>query len=120
VTLAQARTQTCTVITRGRRTGAHHVTRVWFPVIDAHFYAASRRGLQGDWLQNALHSGSLEVRAMGSSWRGPASLVAVEDAPRVVEAFAEKYYKHPKVIAAWRQHAPTFVEVDLREQNAAT
>lgn len=119
VELAQVRTQTCTVVTRGRRTGAEHVARVWFTIIDAHFYAASRRGLRGDWLQNALHDGSLEVRAMGSSWRGPVSLLAAEHVSRVVEAFAEKYHRYAEVIAAWRQDSPTFVEVDLRGSNAA-
>lgn len=109
----QLRTQTCRVATPGRVTGAEHVVQVWFAIIDARFYAASRHGLRGDWLQNALHAGSLEVRAARNSWRGPASLVAHAEVPLVLDAFAEKYQHHPDVIAAWRQHPPTFVQVDL-------
>lgn len=107
------RGQTCRVVTRGRRTGAEHVVRVWFAVIGTRFYAASRHGLHGDWLQNALHQGSLEVRAADGSWRGPASLVAPEEVSRVIDAFAEKYRRHPGVTDAWRQSPPTFVQVDL-------
>ncbi|MCK0112212.1 DUF2255 family protein [Ornithinimicrobium sp. F0845] len=113
MTFDQVQAQTCRIVTRGRRTGAEHVVPVWFVIIGTRFYAASRHGLAGDWLQNALHEGSLEVRAARRSWRGPVSLVRPDDAPAVVEAFAEKYARHPTVISAWRQHPPTFVQVDL-------
>ena len=106
------RTQTCSVVTHGRRTGAEHVVRVWFATIDARFYAASRRGLGGDWLQNALHERSLEVRAGGGSWRGSASLVPPAEVSHVIDAFAEKYQQHPDVIAAWRRDPPVFVQAD--------
>ena len=105
--------QTCRVATRGRRTGAEHVVQVWFATIEHRFYAASRHGLQGDWLQNALHAGELEVRAGRRSWQGPASLVAPDDVPAVLDAFAAKYQRYPQIIAAWREHPPVFVRVDL-------
>lgn len=111
--LDQVRTQTCRIITRGRRTGAEHVVQVWYVIIDARFYAASRHGLDGDWLQNALHRGSLEVRAARNSWQGPASLVAPDEVAPVIEAFAEKYHRYPSVTDAWRQHPPIFVRADL-------
>src|SRR5690606_33486023 len=107
--------QTCTIATRGRRTGVEHVVRVWFVVSGTHFHAAARGGLQSDWLQNAIHAGWLEVRVKGSSWRGPASLAPVEDIPPVLDAFAKKYQRYPSVIAAWRQEPPVFVKVDLAE-----
>lgn len=109
----QLRTQTCTVVTRGRRSGAEHAVRVWFVVLGSRFYAASRHGTRSDWLRNALHEGSLEVRASRKGWRGPASLVAPQDVTQVVQAFAEKYQQHPEVVAAWRRSPPTFVQVDL-------
>ena len=89
------------------------MVQVWFTIVDTRFYAASRRGLEGDWLQNALHDGSLEVRVARNSWRGAASLVAHDDVPHVINAFAEKYHEHPQVIDAWRQDPPTFVQADL-------
>lgn len=109
----QLSAQTCRVVTRGRRTGAEHVTPVWFAVAGSRFHAASRHGLAGDWLQNALHHGSLEVRAGRTSWRGPASLVPADEVPAVLEAFAAKYHRHPAVIAAWRAEPPVFVRADL-------
>lgn len=107
------RSQTCRIVTRGRRTGAEHVVQVWFALVGTRFYAASRHGLRGDWLQNALHQGSLEVRSGRDSWTGPASLVPPDDVPRVLDAFAEKYHRHASVIAAWREGPPTFVQADL-------
>lgn len=111
--LDELRSQTCRIVTHGRRSGAEHIVPVWFALIDTHFCAASRNGPAGDWLQNALHEGSLEVRAARNSWRGPASLVPPEEAPRVVEAFAAKYHRYPSIIAAWRDGAPTFVQAGL-------
>lgn len=105
--------QTCRVVTRGRVSGAEHVVTVWFVIIDGRFYGASRHGLQGDWLQNALHAGSIEVRSGKDTWRGAASLAAPEEIPEVLDAFARKYHKHPTIIAAWRADPPVFVRADL-------
>jgi hypothetical protein len=106
-------TQTCRVLTHGRRTGAEHVVTVWFVIIERRFYAASRHGLRGDWLQNALEAGSLEVRSAKGSWQGAATLAAPEEIPQVLDAFAAKYRQHPSIIAAWRQDPPVFVRADL-------
>ena len=111
--LEQLHTQTCRIVTRGRRTGVEHVVQVWFATVGTRFYAASRQGLAGDGRKNALHAGTLEMRAARSSWRGPATLVAPDEAAVVVEAFAEKYQRCPEIIAAWRQHPPVFVRADL-------
>jgi hypothetical protein len=105
--------QTCSIVTRGRRSGTEHVVRVWFVVIARHFYAAARAGLRSDWLQNALHAGWLEIRAGGSSRRGPASLAPADEVPAIIDAFAEKYGRYPQVIDAWRREPPVFVKVDL-------
>ncbi len=105
----QLSAQTCRVVTRGRRTGTEHVVQVWFVQVGTRFFAASRHGLEGDWLQNALHQGELEVTAGRDSWTGPASLAAADDIPAVVDAFAEKYHRHPAIIAAWRASPPVFV-----------
>jgi hypothetical protein len=86
---------------------------VWFVIIDGRFYAASRHGLQGDWLQNALHAGSLEVRSAKGSWRGAAARAAPDEIPEVLDAFAAKYDKYPTVVAAWRDEPPVFVRADL-------
>lgn len=65
--------QTCRVVTLGRRTGAEHVVTVWFAMIGTGFHAASRRGLAGDWVQNALAAGAISqgsgLDAMGDHER---------------------------------------------------
>lgn len=106
-------TQTCRVATRGRRTGVEHVVTVWFAMVGPHFHAASRHGLSGDWLQNALASGELEVRSGKTTWRGPASVVPADEVAVVLDAFAAKYDRHPAIIAAWRKAPPVFVRADL-------
>jgi deazaflavin-dependent oxidoreductase (nitroreductase family) len=106
-------TQTCRIATRGRRTGTEHVVTVWFAMIGARFHAASRHGLAGDWVQNALAAGALEVRSGKASWRGSASLVPADDVAAVLDAFAAKYHRHGAVIAAWRENPPVFVRADL-------
>lgn len=109
----ELRTQTCVVVTRGRRTGTEHVATVWFVVTDGRFYAPSRHGLQGDWLQNALHARSLEVRSARGSWQGAAALADPDEIPAVLDAFSEKYRKYPSVVTAWRAEPPVFVRADL-------
>jgi len=106
-------TQTCRVVTRGRRTGAEHVVTVWFAMVGARFHAASRHGLAGDWVQNALAAGVLEVRSGRTSWTGPASLVPADEVASVLNAFAVKYEHHGAIIAAWREDPPVFVRADL-------
>jgi deazaflavin-dependent oxidoreductase (nitroreductase family) len=105
--------QTCRVVTRGRRSGAEHVVTVWFAMVGSRFHAASRSGLGGDWVQNALAAGRLEVRSGRASWHGPASLVPADEVAAVLDAFATKYARHGAVIDAWREHAPVFVRADL-------
>lgn len=109
-------TQTCRVVTRGRRTGAEHVVTVWFAMIGAGFHAASRHGLAGDWVQNALAAGALEVRSGKASWRGPASLVPADGVAVVLNAFAAKYDRQWAIIAAWRENPPVFVQADLTQR----
>jgi hypothetical protein len=104
---------TCRVVTLGRRTGAEHVVTVWFAMIGSGFHAASRRGLAGDWVQNALAAGALEVRTGKTSWRGPAALVPPEEVAVVLDAFAAKYHRHGKIIASWRDDPPVFVRAVL-------
>jgi deazaflavin-dependent oxidoreductase (nitroreductase family) len=106
-------TQTCRVVTRGRRTGAEHVVTVWFVMVGDRFHAASRHGLAGDWLQNALAAGALEVRSGRRSWRGPVSLVTVDEVEDVLDAFAAEYERHRRVTDAWREDPPAFVAVTL-------
>lgn len=115
----QAHGQTCTLVTRGRRTGAEHVVRVWFVTLGTRAYAPSRRGLQGDWLQNALAAGGLEVRVGRDSWQGTAALATPGEIPAVLEAFAEKYQSQGSIIATWRQQPPTFVRVDIDRSGAS-
>jgi hypothetical protein len=110
---ASATGQTRSIVTRGRRSGTEHVVRVWFVVTGEHFYAAARAGLRSDWLQNALHAGWLEIRAGGSSRRGPASLAPADEVPAIIDAFAEKYGRYRQVIDAWRREPPVFVKVRL-------
>lgn len=105
--------QTCRVVTYGRNTGTEHVVIVWFVIIEGRFYAASRHGHQSDWLQNALHAASLEVRSAKGSWQGAATLAVPEEIPEVLDAFAAKYHNHPTIIAAWRDGPPVFVRADL-------
>ena len=109
----ELRTPTCRIVTHGRSTGAEHVVTVWFVIIEGRFYAPSRHGLRGDWLQNALHAGSLEVRSTTGSWQGAATLAAPEEIGQVLDAFAAKYHQHPDVITAWRRDPPVFVRADL-------
>jgi len=109
--------QTCRIATRGRVTGAEHVVQVWFVVVGTRFHAASRHGLDGDWLKNALHHGELEVRVRRDSWTGPASLVPPEQVAAVLDAYAEKYHQHPAIIAAWRESPPVFVQVELPQDS---
>ena len=113
------RAQTCRVITTGRRTGAEHIVHVWFVVVGSRFYAASRHGLRGDWVQNALHEGSLELRSGRSSWRGAVSIAAPDVVPEVLDAFASKYSRYRSVIDAWRGGPPVLVEVDLSGEHNA-
>jgi len=105
--------QSCRLVTRGRRTGAEHVVTVWFAMIGDRFHAASRHGLAGDWAQNALAAGELEVRSGKASWRGRASLVPADEVTDVLNAFAAKYERHGAIIDAWRAHAPVFIRADL-------
>lgn len=112
VDLSDVRPQTCLIVTRGRLTGAEHTVRVWFAVIGECLYAAVRGGLRSDWLQNALHAGSLEVRVSGKAWRGVPSLVPPEEMEPVIEAFAEKYHRHPTIIGAWREEPPVVLRAD--------
>ena len=86
---------------------------VWFAMLGARFHAASRRGLTGDWLQNALAAGAIEVRSGKASWHGSVSLVPADDVDAVLDAFAAKYHRHGAVIAAWRENPPVFVRADL-------
>lgn len=109
----ELRTQTCRVVTHGRGSGTEHVVQVWFVIIDGRFYAASRNGIHGDWLQNALHYGSLEIRAAHHSWHGPTALAGADEIPDVLEAFAEKYRKYHSVVDAWEADPPVFVRADL-------
>lgn len=113
MTLSSPTTQTCRVVTRGRRTGTEHVVTVWFAMVGSRFHAASRHGLAGDWVQNALADGVLEVRSGKTSWRGPASLVPAEEVGCVLDAFAAKYERHSAIIDAWREDPPVFVRADL-------
>ncbi len=106
-------TQTCRVVTQGRRTGAEHVVTVWFAMVGNLFHAASRLGLAGDWVQNALAAGTLEVRSGTASWRGPAALVPADEVADVIDAFAAKYVRHEAIIAAWRDEPPVFVRAVL-------
>ncbi|HEY5783145.1 MAG TPA: DUF2255 family protein [Microlunatus sp.] len=106
-------TQTCRIVTQGRHTGAEHVVTVWFAMVGARFHAASRRGLTGDWLQNALAAGAIEVRSGKASWHGSASLVPADDVAAVLDAFAAKYHRQGAIIAAWRENPPVFVRADL-------
>ncbi len=105
--------QTCRIVTHGRRTGAEHVVTVWFVMVGARLHAASRHGLAGDWLQNALAAGALEVRSGNASWHGSASLVPADEVAAVLDAFAAKYERHGAVIAAWRENPPVFIRADL-------
>ena len=104
---------TCRIVTRGRHTGAEHVVTVWFAMIGVRFHAASRHGLTGDWLQNALAAGAIEVRSGKASWHGSASLVPADEVDAVLDAFAAKYDRHGAIIAAWRESPPVFVRADL-------
>ena len=106
---SRLRGQTCAIVTHGRRTGAEHAVRAWFVVVQGRFYAAARHGLASDWLQNALHSGVLEVRTGKVVWSGRASLAPDEDVPAVLDAYAEKYHRYPSIIAAWRANLPVFI-----------
>jgi hypothetical protein len=110
---AELTTQTCKIATRGRSTGAEHVVTVWFVVIEGRFYAASRHGLRGDWMRNALQQGSLEVRSGRSSWSGPARVAEPDVVPAVIDTFAAKYRRYSEIIDAWRTEPPAFIEVDL-------
>lgn len=87
---------------------------VWFAVVGSSVCAASRHGLDGDWLRNAVAAGRAGVRQGRSTWSGPARVV-VDDAEvaAVLDAFAAKYVKYPSIIEAWRAGPPVFVVVDL-------
>ena len=108
-------TRTCRIVTQGRRTGAEHVVTVWFAMVGARFHAASRHGIAGDWLQNALAAGALEVRSGKGSWHGSASLVPADEVAAVLDAFAAKYDQYGAVIAAWRVNPPVFIRADLAQ-----
>ena len=84
-----------------------------FAMLGARFHAASRHGLAGDWLQNALAAGALEVRSGKAYLARLASLVPADEVAAVLDAFAAKYDQHRTIIAAWREHPPVFVRADL-------
>lgn len=117
--MEKPRAQTCRVVTTGRRTGAEHIVQVWFVVVGSRLYAASRHGLRGDWVQNGLHRGSLEVRSGGSSWRGAVSIAAPDVVSDVLDAFAAKYSRYRSIIEAWHGAPPVLVEVDLSSEHSA-
>lgn len=104
---------TCRLATYGRRTGREHLVTVWFALVGTRVYVASRHGLEGDWLQNAL-AGEVYVRHRQRAWPGTARLVIDPDETgRVVERFASKYARHQAVVNVWRADPPVFVRIDL-------
>lgn len=101
---------TIRIVTRGRVTGKAHTVSTWFVCMEDVVYVAARRGLRSDWLRNSLAAPVVELRRRRQLWEVVAGLVHDdEETTRVIDAFAEKYARHPAIISAWRADPPTFV-----------
>ncbi|MBB3049800.1 deazaflavin-dependent oxidoreductase (nitroreductase family) [Prauserella isguenensis] len=101
---------TVRIATRGRVTGREHTVTTWFACAGGAVYVAARGGLRSDWVRNVLAAPAVELRRRRRSWTAAGALVdAAEEVRRAVEAFADKYARHPEVIGAWRADPPTFV-----------